>query len=141
MEPIVKKTAEDLEREKKLERKQTLRRVGGAAYIVVCLSLLFGGMFAGINWLVIAGLVALIGGAFVLSVVWFAVNAIKSDVQKYKKHGGSKTPYIIKNVVCLTLVLLGAAFVVLGFVLDVYYFIGAIVAFFVMIILYFGWRH
>lgn len=141
MQPIVKKTAEDLEREKKLERRQTLSRVGIAAYIVVCLGTLFGGMFAGINWLVITGLVALIGGAFLFSVVWFAVNAIKNDVQKYKKYGGSKTPYIIKNLVCLTLILVGAAFIALGFVLGVGYFIGAIVAFFVMIIIYFGWRY
>ena len=140
MKPIVKKTAEDLEREKKFQRRQTFTRIGLAVYIVACLGIMFGGMFAGITWLVITGLVVLFGGAFVFSIVVLAVSAIKSGIKSYKKYGGSKTAYILKAVVCITLAVIGALFIVLGCVLDVLYLFGAMGAFGVMIVIFFGWQ-
>ena len=140
MNPIVKKTAEDLEREKKLERKQALRRLGGIVWILTGLGLMFGGMFAGINWLVITGLALIFGGAFAVSVVCLSVFLIRQAIHSYKKYGGRKTAYIMKAVVCCTLIAVGAVFAVLAIVLNGYFAIGAIVAFAAMIVLVFGWQ-
>lgn len=140
MDFIVRKTAEDLEREKKLERKQKLRKLGGAVWLLAGLGLMFGGMFAGINWLVITGLAFLFGGALVLSAVLLAVFLIKQGKESYEKYGGSKTAYIMKAVVCCILIAAGVAFTVLAFIFSTYYIIGAIVAFGAMIVIVFAWQ-
>ncbi|MCM1296276.1 MAG: hypothetical protein NC311_12105 [Muribaculaceae bacterium] len=137
---IVKKSAEDLENEKKQERKEKLGRLGVIAWLALGIGLLFGGMFSGINPLVYAGIGVLFGGALLASLIALGVWSFKSAIKNYKKHGGSKASYIMKAVVCIALILGALALGVCGFLISEGFIFGAIGAFFVFIVVFFGWR-
>ncbi len=137
---IVKKTAEDLEKEKKHERRFKLWRLGCVLWLAAGIGMIFGGAFAHLNWLIFTGLGLTFGGAFLLSVILLGVWAIRNGIKSYKKYGGSKTAYIMKAVVCIALILVAVAFGVCGFIFNEYLFFGTFGAFFVFILVFFGWQ-
>lgn len=134
------KNERELEEAKRKQRKKLFYKAGVAAWFVVSFGCLFGGMFSGINGLVLAGLILLFGGALAVSFAVLAVGYINHAKKDLAKYGGSVKPYIYKGVTLSVSIAVAVAFGVCGFVLSEYYLIGSVVAFFVFIILIFGWQ-
>ena len=97
-------------------------------------------MFSEINGLVLAGLILLFGGALAASFAVLAVGYINHAKKDLAKYGGSVKPYIYKGVLLAATISVAIVFGVLGFVLSEYYLIGAVVSFFLFIIIIFGWQ-
>ncbi len=134
------KNEREIEEAKRKQRKKLFYKAGVAAWFVVSFGCLFGGMFSGINGLVLAGLILLFGGALAVSFAVLAVGYINHAKKDLAKYGGSVKPYIYKGVTLSVSIAVAVAFGVCGFVLSEYYLIGSVVAFFVFIILIFGWQ-
>lgn len=134
------KNERELEEAKRKQRKKLFYKAGVAAWFVVSFGCLFGGMFSGINGLVLAGLILLFGGALLFSLAIIGSSYVKQAKKEIKKYGGSKKPYIYKGVLLAVTISVAIVFGVLGFVLSEYYLIGAVVSFFLFIIIIFGWQ-
>lgn len=134
------KNEREIEEAKRKQRKKLFYKAGVAAWFVVSFGCLFGGMFSEINGLVLAGLILLFGGALAASFAVLAVGYINHAKKDLAKYGGSVKPYIYKGVTLSVSIAVAVAFGVCGFVLSEYYLIGSVVAFFVFIILIFGWQ-
>lgn len=130
----------EIEEAKRKQRKNVKVRAVLVCWLLAGLGCLFGGMFSGINWLVLTGLVLMFGGALLFSLVILGSYYVKSAQKDIKKYGGSIKPYIYKGATLLTAISVAVVFGVLGFVLSEYYLIGAVVAFFVFIIVFFAWQ-
>ena len=134
------KNERELEEAKRKQRKKLFYKAGVAAWFVVSFGCLFGGMFSEINGLVLAGLILLFGGALAASFAVLAVGYINHAKKDLAQYGGSVKLYIYKGVTLSVSIAVAVAFGVCGFVLSEYYLIGSVVAFFVFIILIFGWQ-
>lgn len=136
----VEKNEREIEEAKRKQRKKLFYKAGVAAWFVVSFGCLFGGMFSEINGLVLAGLILLFGGALAASFAVLAVGYINHAKKDLAKYGGSVKPYIYKGVLLAVTISVAIVFGVLGFVLSEYYLIGAVVSFFLFIIIIFGWQ-
>jgi len=134
------KNERELEEAKRKQRKKLFYKAGVAAWFVVSFGCLFGGMFSKNNGLVLAGLILLFGGALAASFAVLAVGYINHAKKDLAKYGGSVKPYIYKGVLLAATISVAIVFGVLGFVLSEYYLIGAVVSFFLFIIIIFGWQ-
>jgi len=135
-----RKNEEEIEEAKRKQRKAIGVKSLGVAYLAAGLGCLFGGMFSGLNRLVLTGLVLLFGGALALSLAILAVWYIKNAKKQLKKYGGSKKPYVYKGVVLAITITVAIVFGVCGFVIDFLFCIGAVVFFLAFILVFFGWQ-
>lgn len=134
------KNEQELEEARRKQRKNIKLRAFLACWLACGLGCLFGGMFAGINWLVYTGLGLMFGGALLFSLAIIGSSYVKQAKKEIKKYGGSTKPYIYKGVLLAATISVAIVFGVLGFVLSEYYLIGAVVSFFLFIIIIFGWQ-
>lgn len=136
---IVRKTEEDLEREKKEEKKARKRtavqRILGAVWLAAGIGCFMGGAFAGINALVFTG----IGILFALPVIASGVALIGIILKSKNSSQGNKKARVMKAAVCGLLFAALVAFIVLGSVFSGYFFIGTVACGFALVITFFGW--
>ncbi|MDE5729492.1 MAG: hypothetical protein K2I20_04905, partial [Clostridia bacterium] len=88
------KNERELEEAKRKQRNDKKLRAGLACWLVVGIGCLLGGMFAGINWLVFAGMGVLCGGVLLYSLIIIGAFYVKNAKKNVEKYGGSIKPYI-----------------------------------------------
>ncbi len=135
-----RKNEEEIEEAKRKQRKAVRIKTLCVLWLVSGLGCLFGGMFSGLNWLVLTGLILLFGGAIALSVAVLAMGYVKNAKKQLEKYGGSKKPYIYKGVFLGITITAAIVFGVCGFVIDFLFCIGAVVCFLAFILAFFGWQ-